>query len=106
MSELKACALCGCEAEEIRIHSAAEKEVACTNKLCPLFQLMGISIELWQAPRPAENKIKAEGIREAIDGCVPLPEGHPDDICEFDIGYCEALHALHEYANKLEREKL
>jgi len=91
MSELKACALCGCEAEEIRIHSAAEKEVACTNKLCPLFQLMGISIELWQAPRPAENKIKAEGYYDAV--------------IEAGCSESTARSCANVYANKLEGEE-
>ncbi len=53
--------------------------------------------------RTYENKIKAGVIREAIKQCSPLPIGSPDDFSEGYSGYCEALCALQEYANKLEK---
>jgi len=45
-------------------------------------------------------KIKADAVFE----CAPMPKwgGQPDDIpADFD-GYCQAIHEVHENANKLE----
>lgn len=45
-------------------------------------------------------KIKADAVFE----CAPMPKwgGQPDDIpADFD-GYCQAIHDVHENANKLE----
>ena len=45
-------------------------------------------------------KIKADAVRE----CAQMPKwgGQPDDIpADFD-GYCQAIHEVHDNANKLE----
>ena len=55
---------------------------------------------------PDINKLKADAVREAVEQCLPVMSGAPDDLSEGMQGYCEALHSIDEYANKLERGDL
>lgn len=55
---------------------------------------------------PDINKLKADAVREAVEQCLPAMSGTPDDLSEGMQGYCEALHAIDEYADKLERGEL
>ena len=92
MSELKACPNMLCGSSSVKISAFGIPSVVC-NKC-------GIAAgeKQWQAPRPAENKIKAQGIREAR---LALREhmNIPDEC-----GSPEGAFLL-EYANKLEGEE-
>lgn len=93
MSDLKPCLFCGGDWHGY-LNQHHEYRVTCSNREC---SLSGISFskKAWNN-RPAENKIKAEGVRGAADNLYCATIGHltMEDTGEVDW--------LIEYANKLE----
>ncbi|AYA63864.1 hypothetical protein [Alteromonas sp. RKMC-009] len=94
MIELKACGWCGSPAHKYFSH-LHENRVTCSNKECAV---RGISFtrDKWQAERPAEAKIKAKGVREAIEAA------YSDNVADTKGEYY-VISYFEGYANKLEK---
>ena len=82
MSELKACGWCGSEAHR---HSFLNDQIKCNNDKCPVSKSGFHRERVWNN-RPAENKIKAEGVRDAcgrIFPCNDEQEGYQQSLLEY-----------------------
>lgn len=89
-TELKPCPFCGGEA--YLSNDSWGKTAACSNGKCPIGHI-NMGLGEW-GNRPTENKIKAEGIREAVeryknnvfDGCDIYSEGLLDYAKQLEGG--------------------
>lgn len=87
-TELKPCPFCGGKAYSSK--DSWGKTAACSNDECSISHV-SIGLEDWNN-RPAENKIKADTVRDAVESCE-----YTEDFLYTSIA------SLFDYANKLEK---
>lgn len=92
MSDLKPCPMCGGKPHEVDPSFYGDVFVCCQNEDCPIEGIYMMP-EQWNH-RPAENKIKADAVRGAVEDS----RLSSSDICR--------VECLIDYADKLEKGEI
>lgn len=93
MTKLKPCAWCGGEANRM-----PSGDVMCRS-MCGAMRSIGIAYEAWQN-RPAENQIKAEAVREALEYASSVRH---DRVTGNIVGV--SVKKIYDYLNSLEENR-